>query len=493
VQKPSDRARRSTLSSGILTSLSIAVVTGLSAAVGVVIARKVGRGAETDGFFAAYGVFLVLVLAASAVRASVLPRLARARPDGVFGAAFASYAIALACVAVPALALGVGANDWAARQLTAGLPSSAREIAAMSLTFLVPAAVAHIYAALCASGLAAHDSYGTAAVGYALGSVLGLALIVWRIDEDGIVACAWGTLLNGVVTLIVPLTALAVRADWGQRARLLLRSSFGELVRASSLAIVLQAFFVISLRFAGSLGTGAITSFTYAYFTAAALVSVTASSLGIVSSVPLTRASLSPARATQHVISMSMVSFAAVAAAAGVFALVGDQIVNAALGSAYAGEAGGEIGHLIVLLSPFMAVSIGVTITFPMIFVARRERFLPGIAIVAIALHSAITWATVQAFELAGAALGITVSTGVVLIALLLVLSPEVLVRGARGLLFGGLVVGALALLAFGLAGVLLSSVVAVVVGTAAFTALLVIARDVGGIRQAWVYLRALD
>ena len=59
--------------------MSIAVVTGLSAAVGIVIARKLGRGVETDGFFAAYGVFLVLVLAASAVRAAVLPRLARAR------------------------------------------------------------------------------------------------------------------------------------------------------------------------------------------------------------------------------------------------------------------------------------------------------------------------------------------------------------------------------------------------------------------------------
>ncbi|MCA1481889.1 hypothetical protein, partial [Bradyrhizobium sp. NBAIM08] len=68
--------------------MSIAVVTGLSAAVGVVIARKIGRGVETDGFFAAYGVFLVLVLAASAVRAAVLPRLARARVEGAFGTLF---------------------------------------------------------------------------------------------------------------------------------------------------------------------------------------------------------------------------------------------------------------------------------------------------------------------------------------------------------------------------------------------------------------------
>lgn len=476
----------------MLTAISLAVVTGLSAAVGVVIARKVGRGMETDGFFAAYAVFLVLVLAASAVRAAVMPRLARARADGTFGSVFVSYALAVWLVAAPALLLALLANGWTAGQLAAGLPESARSVAADSLRFLVPAAVAHIFAALCASGLAAHDSYGTAAAGYALGSILGLALIVWRIDEDGIIACAWGTLLNGTVTLLIPLVAVLVRADWGRWAHLLVTLRFGELVRASSLAIALQAFFVICLRFAGSLGTGAVTSFTYAYFVAAAFVSVTASSLGMVSSVPLTRASLSPTRASRHVVNMSLVSFSAVAAAAGIFALVGDRIVHAALGSAYTGEAGSEIGRLIVLLGPFMAVSVGVTITFPMLFVAGRERRLPVVAAAAVVLHVLVTWAAVSAFELAGAAVALTISTGIVLVALLLLLSPEVLARGARGLLGGALLTGSLAALAFGLAAALLPQTPAAAAGAVAFTGLLVAARRLG-LREAWGYLRTLD
>ena len=88
----------------------MAVVTGLSAAVGVVIAREFGRGVDTDGFFSAYGVFLVLVLAASAVRVAVLPSLVRGRADSTFGAVIGSYALAVSFVAVPALALGVLAN-----------------------------------------------------------------------------------------------------------------------------------------------------------------------------------------------------------------------------------------------------------------------------------------------------------------------------------------------------------------------------------------------
>lgn len=472
--------------------MSIAVVTGLSAAVGVVIARKIGRGVETDGFFAAYGVFLVLVLAASAVRAAVLPKLARARAEGAFGSLFVAYALAIWAVAAPALLLGIFASDWCAAQLAAGLPPRAQDVASEALVLLVPAAVLHLFAALCASGLAAHDSYATAAVGYALGSVLGLALILWRIDEDGIVACAWGTLLNGAVTLAVPLAALLVRAERGRSARVPVLTRLGELARASSLAIALQALFVVCLRFASDLGTGAVTSFTYAYFVAAALVSVTATSLGVVSSVPLTRASLSDARASRHVVSMSLVSFAAVAAAAGVFALVGDDLVHAALGPAYEGEAGSEIGHLIVLLGPWMATSIGVTITFPMIFVAGRERRLPLLAGIVLVVHVLVAVLAVDAFELAGAALALTISTGFVLASLLLLLSPRVLEAGVRGLLLGAALIGGLALVAFGAAGAVLPAEPAAVVGALVFCAMLVAARGLG-LREAWGYLRTLD
>ena len=482
---------RSTLGSGLLTALSTAVVTALSAAVGIVIAREFGRGVETDGFFAAYGVFLVLVLAASAVRVAVMPSLARAREAGTFGSAVASYALALAVVAVPVLALGVLASDWSAAQLAGGLPQEARETAADALVYLVPAAVAHLFAALAASALAAFDSYGTAAAGYALGSALGLAVILWRAPEDGIVACAWGTLVNGAVTLAVPLAALLVRAEWGRRAALAVGTRLGELARAAALPLALQALFVVCLRFASDLGTGAVTSFTYAYFVAAALVAVTASSLGMVSSVPLARAALSDERASRHVASTSLLSFAAVAAAAGVFALVGDTLVRGALGSAYAGDAGGEIGRLVVLLGPWMAASIGVTITFPLLFVAGRTRLLPLLAVAALAVHVVVAWAAVRALDLDGAALALTVSTLALLVVLLLLLSPGVLAASGRMLAAGAAALGGLALLAFGAPALVLPDLAAAALGLAAFAGLLLALRGFG-LRQAWGYLRAL-
>ena len=490
--KPTLGGRRSTLASGLVTAVSLAVVSGLSAAVGVVIARKLGRGPETDGFFAAYGVFLVFLLAAGAVRVAVLPALARGRENGAFGGILASYTLALAVIAAPALALGVLANDWTAERLTGGLPRSAREAAADALVFLVPAAVAHLFAALAASALAAHDSYATAALGYTSGSVAGLALILWRIDEDGIVACAWGTLLNGGVTLAIVLVPLATRFERRRSGSVAVAARLGELVRATALPVVLQAFFVVCLRFASDLGIGAVTSFTYAYLVAAALVSVTAASLGLVSSAPLARAALSPERASRHVVSMSLVSFAAVAAASGVFALVGEPIVRAALGSAYAGDAAGEIGRLIVLLGPWMAVSIGVTVTFPLLFVAGRDRLLPLVAVAALALHVAVTWLAVGAMELDGAAVALAVSTLAVLAALLLILSPQVLSAGAQGLLGGAALVAALALAAFGTAALVLPRAAAAAAGAALLAVLLVGARGLG-LRQAWGYLRTFE
>ena len=92
------------LATGAVTALALAVQTGLAAVVGVLIARKLGRTAETDGFFAAYGVFIVLALAATAVRVTVLPPLARAREERRLSVETAAYAGAVAAAAAAARA-----------------------------------------------------------------------------------------------------------------------------------------------------------------------------------------------------------------------------------------------------------------------------------------------------------------------------------------------------------------------------------------------------
>ncbi len=384
------------------------------------------------------------------------------------------------------------ASDWLAGLLTGGLPEVAQDTAAETLRYVVPAAIAQVYAALAASGLAAFDSYGTAAAGYALGSAAGIGLILLLVDEHGIAAVAWGMLLNGSLAFAIPAVALARRASLGRLRAGAIGRRLAELARAVSLPLVLQGIFVVCLRFVAELGTGAVTTFTYAYLVAASLVAVTASSLGLVSSVPLARGELGDRRATEHVVRTSWIAFAAVAAAAGVFALVGDRVVGAVLGSEYGGETGNELGRLIALLGLWMAASVGVTITFPLLFVAARERRLPAVAIATLALHVLVAWLAIEAWELDGAVVALTVTTLAILVALLALLSLPVLTGVARGLGLAALATGGLAVLAFGAADVVAGAVVASLAGLALFAALLVATRSLG-LRDAWAYLRALD
>ena len=299
-------------------------------------------------------------------------------------------------------------------------------------------------------------------------------------------------LLNGSLAFAIPAVALARRASLGRLRAGAIGRRLAELARAVSLPLVLQGLFVVCLRFVAELGTGAVTTFTYAYLVAASLVAVTASSLGLVSSVPLARGELGDRRATEHVVRTSWIAFAAVAAAAGVFALVGDRVVGAVLGSEYGGETGNELGRLIALLGLWMAASVGVTITFPLLFVAARERRLPAVAIATLALHVLVAWLAIDAWELDGAVVALTITTLVILVALLALLSMPVLTGVARGLGLAALATGGLAVLAFGAADVVAGAVVASLAGLALFAALLVATRSLG-LRDAWAYLRALD
>src|SRR5215471_7685883 len=90
----------SALRSGALTGLAQIVLALAAAGAGALLAQKFGRSAETDGFLAAYGVYLVLVLAAQAFRLVVIPDLTRAAAEGRLGAEFRAFTIALLVLAV---------------------------------------------------------------------------------------------------------------------------------------------------------------------------------------------------------------------------------------------------------------------------------------------------------------------------------------------------------------------------------------------------------
>jgi peptidoglycan biosynthesis protein MviN/MurJ (putative lipid II flippase) len=497
VSKRTDSPGLGSLTSAALTAASTLVVSAFAAIVGIVIAREFGRTDETDGFFAAYGVFIVIALAAQSIRIAVLPALTRARDERRLAGNIAGFATALVVVAVPLVLIVELAADPIAGLLTGDGSDIAQEACANGLRWMVPAAVAHLFAGLAASSLAALDDYATAALGYAAGSAAGLVLILTLVDSEGIVAVGWGMALNGVVALLLPAIVLAWRARRSSMpatavrpAGLPLASRLGVFAAAAALPIALQLLYVVCLPFAGRLGAGAVTSFGYAYLAAATLVSVTAFSIGLVSSVPLTRIGLGPGVSARHVVSAAWVALTVIGAAVGAFALAGGGIVEGVLGDAYGGDVGQEVARLVVVLSPWMIASVGVNVAFPLAFVAERLRPLPWIGAAALVLQVLLAWAFAGLLDLDGLAIALTLSTFLVLLALLREL--DALSDGVRGVAVAAATIAVLTVVAFLPAGLVLGSLPGAMVGLAAYVALMALVRP-RGLRASWAYLRALQ
>src|SRR5436190_20027206 len=124
-QQPSLAPRRSAVRSGLATGLSTLVVSGSAAIAGAYLAHKFGRDARTDGFLAAYGVYLVIVFAAQAFRLVIVPDLTRAAAEDRLPAEFASYAWAMLAIGVPCSVLAAVFSDDIGNLLTGNLPDSA--------------------------------------------------------------------------------------------------------------------------------------------------------------------------------------------------------------------------------------------------------------------------------------------------------------------------------------------------------------------------------
>ncbi len=486
---PSPRGR-SAVRSGVLTGLGLVLSAAAAAGAAVLVAHKFGRSAATDGFFTAYGLYLVLALGAQAFRLVVAPDLTRAADEDRLGAELRAYALSFALVALPAIVLVIVFRGSIAGAITGTAPAAHE--AEKALPFFIVAAFGQLLGALLASALAARGSYGAAAFGFGIGPMLALIIFAALADTAGLVALAWGVTVAAVFVVAVTGIRLLTLGGLGRgRAALAPGRRLWWLVRGTALPVALQGIYVVALRFAASLGIGSQTTLSYGYVIAATLVAATASALALVSSVPLTRREPDPGAVAEHVVHTTWLSLTAILAAAGVFALVGGGIVGGLLGSAYTGDVGRELGRLVVWLTPWMIVTVAFTVAYPMLFVVGRGRGLVLLAIGALVVQVPLAWGLREAWGLNGIALALGLTTALVLVGVLAELSVRMLELTLVGVVRAALLLVALAVVAFGGAGLLLGNVPAAVVGLLAYTATLAVARP-PGLRHAWAYMRTL-
>lgn len=496
MSKLTDSGGLGSLGSGAITAVAMAVQTGLAGVVGIIVARDFGRTTETDGFFAAYAVFVVVLLAANGIRVIVLPPLARARDEKRLGSEVAAYALTLATFVVPLLLAASLAARPLAWLLTGGGTEATIDAAASILPWMVLAAVLQLYASVAASSLAALNDYVTPALGFVLGSIAGLAFILARVDADGIEAVSRGMALNGAIAVCFPLAVLARRAfvqampaQAMRPATLSFRGRLAEIGRGIALPFALQGIYLICVPLAGREGVGAVTSFGYAYLIASAVVAVTGSSLGLVTSVPLTRSGLDRGRISRHIVSSAWLAIVVIGASAGVFGLAGGTIVHALLGSGYSATVGSELGHLVVVFSLWAVVSVGLSLTFPLLFVARAGRRLTLLAVLTIVVQIPLALLGQLTLGLGGLALALAATTAFVLSRLLVDL--DALRPTARGLAVAVLTITAIMLVAFVPPSLVFGPLAAAAVGLALYTTVLIVVRP-RPLGDAWRYLRTL-
>jgi hypothetical protein len=488
-------SRPGVVGASIVTALSLAVVAIAAAAAAAIFARMFGRSAETDGFFAAYSVYVLMVLVATAARVVVLPPLVRAARQGTLATETAAYGISLAGVAVVLVFVSTFASVACAHLLTGALPNSAQQTAAHALVWLVPAGVMQLFVGLLASCLAVTDDYTTAAVALAAGAVVAVIVLAAVGHAHGPVALAWGLVAGATLSLGVLLVAALRRLRphhslGGLRLRPGRR--LWEVLQGASVPLALQAQYVIAVRFASGLGLGRVTSFSYAYLLGASIVAVAASPFVLVSTVPLTRRGIDSRWAANHIVWSCWLALTLVPVAAGVFSLVGSRILRGVLGPAYGGETASSLGRLVVYLSPWMLVSVAVAVVLPLLFVVSRRRRLPLLGLAAVVVAVPIEWAGTEWFRLSGLAVGLAVATTAVLAALLVSLSRQTLVRVAGALTVPAVLNGGLALVSFLVAARFLPSILAAVAGALLYASLLAALRP-RELRAAWRYMRTLD
>jgi hypothetical protein len=348
-------------------------------------------------------------------------------------------------------------------------------------------------AALGASALAAEDSYVLAAAAYAVGAIAGLVVFVALAGSHGLISLGWGLALNAALAAGIPLVALVRSGRLVGRGRegLDVLRRISKLAQAAALPVAMQGVYLVALRGASGLGEGNQTSLTYAYLFAATLVASTASSLSLISSAPLTRRGLDAEGAAAHVIHAAWLSLVLIGGAAGVFAIVGGRVVGFVLGSAYTGNVGAQLGHLVIYLSPWMVAAVAFTVTFPLIFVLERPRVLVPLAIGVLVLDVPLSFALRSAFGLPGLALAMGIATLVGVLALLAVVSQRLLVATTVGLVRTSLIVGALTVASFGLPAIVLSGFAAAAAGVVLYVAAILLLRP-RGLVDAWHYVRAL-
>ena len=273
---PPASARGRAIATAVTASAQIAVL--LAAAVlGVLIGRRFGSTAATDGFFTANAIYGVVLFVGQSLRTTTVARMIEGEPRmDRFRAQLDAVAL-LAVVSTAGFALAVLAAP-------AVVEPGAEAVFRSAMLVFIPVAALHLFTGLAAAMIAAYGGYTPAALAYGAGAAVSvLAFFVWTppFGVEGIpVALATGSIVTTGL-----LAAMLARHGWRPslpRAGPTARRDAARIMLAAASIVAGQIILAISVAFAGGVEGGGATIYTYAMMIMLGLTAGLVSPIGVV-------------------------------------------------------------------------------------------------------------------------------------------------------------------------------------------------------------------
>jgi peptidoglycan biosynthesis protein MviN/MurJ (putative lipid II flippase) len=279
-------AGTSTARSSVVVSIGFLFSGLLGALLAFLIAVIVGEGAETDGFLAAYVIYLAFVLFGSTLRVALVPLLGPTNDAEGFRAVAADSVQRILAVAGLGLLVLLVASPVMGQVLVPGGSPKTQDTAALSTAILAVAAFCQIWAALLSAVLAAVRRFVASAVLYSLSGVVTLAVGAGMMAAVGIWGATIGVLAGATTLLAGHLVYMHrfgfVVLPWWRPA---LESPTWKLAAlaagGASIPLCFQIDMTISLATVSEQAS-AVTAYTYAYFLTVLLSSITGGVIGLV-------------------------------------------------------------------------------------------------------------------------------------------------------------------------------------------------------------------
>lgn len=413
-------SERRVVGSALVTAVSQIATMAIGGLLSLVIVLKFGKNARTDGLFAAYGVYGVLALVAQSLRITVVARLLEgpslaAALDRLLGGCLALFLASGVLLVV----LGEPVADL----LTGDLGSQARDTARTALMILWLAAGAQLLAALGAAALGASDRFGLSAIAYVAGGAVAIGGLFALAPAIGIDAVAVGLAAGAALTAALTLGGVALRGYRPSLSRVLelrrLPHTLGAILGGAAGYLLFYLTLVISVAFAARIAEGAVTLYTYAFFTALVVMGATSSPVGVVMAAPLSEtwdrrvASLEP-----HLLAVFRTAVVLILPVFALAALIGDQVVELVLGSSLNAADADAIVATFLALAGMVVASAAMSVPLLAAFSTSRYARVAAISAVAMVVQvggSALAYQTGHLWTL-GLATSATVVISLVLL-----------------------------------------------------------------------------